>query len=107
MDNTIGELRHINLTFNCDVHLSFAVLYEVCDAAVVGFFAVLGEEASRYLAGLAVISHALATQPALGTVVRAGAIFHVRFFHAFHRFELQYNNSRVLFFNADSRAIPK
>jgi hypothetical protein len=58
--------------------------YKIPDAAVVCFLSVLGKEAARYLAGFAMITHALAAQPALGTTIRAGAIFDVFFFHAFH-----------------------
>lgn len=58
--------------------------YKIADAPVVGFFAVLGKEAARDLAGFAVISHALAAHSALGTTIGAGAIFGIFFFHAFH-----------------------
>jgi hypothetical protein len=64
--------------------LPLGKLYEITDAAVVGFFAVLGKEATRYLACLAMISHALAAQTALGTTIRAGAIFKILFFQAIH-----------------------
>jgi hypothetical protein len=66
------------------IDLSPAKLYKIPDAAVVGFLAVLGKEATRYLSGLAMISHALAAHPALGTTVRACAVFEIFFFHAIH-----------------------
>jgi hypothetical protein len=58
--------------------------YKITDAAVVCFLSVLGKETARYLSRLAVITHTLAAQPALGTTIRAGAILDVFFFHAFH-----------------------
>jgi hypothetical protein len=64
--------------------LPLTKLYEIADAAVVGFFTVLWKEATRYFPCLAMISHALAAKPALGTTVRAGAIFEIIFFHTFH-----------------------
>jgi hypothetical protein len=64
--------------------LPLAKLYEIADAAVVSSFAVLGKEATRYFPGLTMIAHAFAAQPALGTTIRAGAIFEIFFFHAFH-----------------------
>ena len=58
--------------------------YEIADAAVISFFAVLGEEATRYFARFAMIAHAFAAQSALGTTICAGAVFEVLIFQAIH-----------------------
>jgi hypothetical protein len=82
--NTPGVLSCTRIKIENNTSLALGKLYKIADAAVVGFFAVLGKEATRYLSGLAVITHALAAQPALGTTISAGAILEILFFHAIH-----------------------